>query len=91
MIVKKITASNDDIDVSDFSSLKKAVLNGGSANSTAIIFDGRTQSGGIDVLKLSAIIADTADVDFEDGELPLKNGCSVTLAGTGAVLYLYFA
>lgn len=90
MYVKRITASDDNIDVQNFASLQLAVLIGGSAASTAILFDGQTQAAGTNVGMLAAVIGGSCVVPFDCGEFAFKNGCSVTLAGTGAVLYLYF-
>ena len=72
--------------------IAKAWLVGGSAASTALVYDAATQSG-TDVLGLAAPIGTTSpqvelDSDADCGGLLLKNGLSVTLTGTGAVLYL---
>jgi len=87
--VKKVTASGDAV-LAGRTTISKIVLNGGSAASTLIIFDGATQAEpGIDVGKLSAVIGDTKELCYDGGQV-FPNGISLTLVGAGAVAYIYY-
>jgi len=64
--------------------LKSVALQGGSANSTALVQD-TTAGGGTDVLGLAAVIGSSAVWrSGDDDGVPFTAGVYVTLAGTGA-------
>lgn len=66
--------------------LKSAVLQGGSANSTALIEDSAA-GGGTVILGLAAVIGDSAAWTAADPEgVFVTTGIYATLAGTGAAL-----
>jgi len=90
MYVKKLTADNDDIDVSAYASLCGAVLVAAAADASVIIYDGATVAGGTDIMKLAAVIGTTVSPNLGGKQIPLKAGASVDITGAGAVLYLYF-
>lgn len=88
--IKKVTASADAV-LAGRRVVNKIILNGGSAASTVIVFDGATQaSPGIDIGKLSSVIGDTKELDFGDEGYAFENGLSLTIAGTGAVVYIHY-
>lgn len=86
-IPKKITASGD-ATFAKRTRLQKVVLVGGSADSSVIVFDGATQAGGTDIGKIAAKAGDTRELCL-DGYVSGDGGMSFTVAGTGAVVYLY--
>lgn len=64
--------------------LKSVALQGGSANSTALVQD-TTAGGGTDVLGLAALANSSAGwTSGDDDGVPFTTGVYVTLAGTGA-------
>ncbi len=71
------------------SKFRGAVLVGGSAASSAIIFDATTQTG-IPILTIAAPAGNSRPIMFpNESGLQFNVGCSITITGAGAELYLF--
>lgn len=90
MDIKRIAASADAIAVFRKGTvIVGAYLVGGSGDSSALLFDKAAASGGTDFLSLKALTnTQSPQVTLPGGGKRLNIGLSVTLAGTGAVLYV---
>ncbi len=86
----RITASGNAIAGAVVGSrLRGFALNGGSAASSAVIFDSATQTG-VPIARIQASINDyTATMLPNDSGIRLNTGLSVTLTGAGAELYVF--
>jgi len=93
MFYRKITTSTNEV----FSGSYKIMgirLVAGSTAATATFFDATTQAGGAgrDFCILSATAANSTDSEMFNGSgLILERGLSITLTGTGATGYVYYA
>lgn len=69
--------------------IRGVALAGGSAASSAVIFDEATQTG-TPILRINSLINDYKSTMFtNDTGIQLKRGLSVTLTGAEAELYLF--
>ena len=89
MISRRFIASNDDIDVGAFSKIVGLSLTAGSATATCTIFNSITQSGGDEVAQASCVTLDSKYQNFGKQGIVCPTGISITIGGTGAVLFLY--
>ena len=88
MTHKKITASADDVLSGQKIILGARLVAGATAAASAILFNG-AQTAALDFCKL---LADTAGVDYDSfAEGMSYSAIGVTLAGAGAILYIYYA
>jgi hypothetical protein len=89
MQIIRVAASNDNIDLAPFSKVVGAFLSAPTADSSALVFDSLVQAGATDVFSLYAFAKTNSPcMHFPAGQL-FKTAISVTLAGSGAVLYLF--
>lgn len=86
MEIIRVAASADGVTTRDFTRVKGFLLVAAAANVTASIFDADTQTGTAK-LTMAALAATQEGVMFP-GDVPFKNGVSVTLTGAGAILYV---
>jgi len=86
----RITASGNVIAGAAVGSrIRGVALVGGSAVSSAVIYDAATQAG-TPIHTIAALVNDYKDTMFpNDTGLQLRVGLSVTMAGAGAVLYVF--
>lgn len=86
----RITASGDAIAGAVVGSrIRGVALVGGSAASSAIIYDAATAAG-TPIIKILALTTDFNNLIFpNDSGLQLRTGLSVTLAGASAELYVF--
>lgn len=85
----RVTASGNAITgVVVGSRLRGVALVGGSAASSAIIYDNATQAG-TPIFTIKALTNDYKSTDFGGDNYSFRTGLSVTLAGASAELYLF--
>ena len=89
MYIKRVTADDDDIDVSAFASLKGVLLTPGSDAATAAIYDAAAVAGATPIIKVKAPSDASVYVPFDE-DVVAKTAVSVDLTGTDPELYLFF-
>jgi len=90
MNVKKVAASTNGV-LSGVYKIVALKLSAGSDAATAIVYDNASAQSGDEVAKLTAVANsnDNLVLPVEAGPM-ISNGISVTLSGTGPVLYIYY-
>lgn len=83
----RVAASANDIYAHPMARIKGLWLFGGSADSSALIFDAATATG-TDKISINTLAKTTSQQMIFETPVLFETGISVTLAGTGAVLYL---
>lgn len=87
MDIIRVAASADGIKTIDFTNIRGFQLVGGSDAASASIFDAETQAGTAKLTIKSP--ANDQRSEMFGASIPFKNGLSVTLTGTGPVLYIF--
>lgn len=82
---KEITSSTNAV-LTGRNKLAYVVLTAGNEAASAILYDSLTQTGD----KVVTIKTEAGKTQSCSVEVLLKNGLSVTLSGSGALLYIYF-
>lgn len=83
----RIAADDNDVGLAPFTKVFGAYLVGGSGASSALVYDSLTVTG-TDKFSLKAAIDTVSPYLSFDAGVPFREGISVDITGTGAVLYL---
>ena len=89
MNVKKVSISTNGVLVGKYK-IVAFYLAGGTANSTAIVYDNESAQSGDEVIKIMALANDGNGINLGKASPTVSKGVSVTMAGTGAVLYIFY-